>query len=237
MQRTYKWYLCILVLLFSISLPTFAQEEISDTVQLEKLNKDNVSTSKDTSDCKRLLKLKQTSFCAESLGKISIDLIPTISIGFSDLLTRDAAPKVAFSWGVDVALQLKAKERIKFIPKNYFSEVSAGFVKRGCSAFHMYYYNLRIIPFGYTYYIKDWNINAKAGLYTAIPFSKVETNINSFKSNMDLGLTLGMGTEYKNIGVNLLYELGFIKICKSNLSMINSSFLINVSYRLFTLFK
>ena len=232
-----KIFRCLILFMFLqvVSYPVMANEKIMDICQGDTLYKEDYSMKYDGALSPNP-KLNSGNFSSDVTNKISVDLLSMLNLGFSDLLTSEAAPKATFSWGVDVVLQLKVKERIKFIPENFFSEATAGLIKRGCSAFHMYYYNLRLYPLGYTYSIKDWDINAKVGLYTAIPFSKVETNINSFKSNMDLGLTLGVGTEYRNIGVNLLYELGFIKICKSKLSMINSSFLVNVSYRLISLF-
>lgn len=172
---------------------------------------------------------------ADLLNSIGVEFIPNIYCGFSNLCAEGVTPKGTIGYGVDLAFQFIAKKKIIFIPKNYFSEISLGYSLRGSAAFPMHYLNIKLLPFGYRYHLQKFSLFGKLGLYTGFTFSSIETNYNSFNSNVDIGLAINVGSEYKKIGLGLSYERGFTNVCNSNLSLKNSCVFVTLSYRLFSL--
>ena len=173
----------------------------------------------------------------KKINKVGIDFLPNVYGGYTNFVSSEVKPKGTLGSGVDFAFQFIAKDKITFIPKNYFMEASLGYSLRGSAAFPMHYINLKLQPFGYRYNLSDFTLFGKLGVYTGYTFSSIATNRNSFDSNVDAGLTVCIGAEYKNIGMGILYEQGFINVCSSNLPLKNQGIFINLSYRLFHLGK
>lgn len=179
--------------------------------------------------------VSKTEDNTDLLNNIGVEFIPNIYCGFSNFCTESVVPKGTIGCGVDLAFQFIAKERIMFIPMNYFSEISLGYSLRGSAAFPMHYLNIKLLPFGYRYHLQKLSLYGKLGVYTGYTFSSIETRYNSFDSNVDAGLTISVGTEYRKFGLGLSYERGFINVCNSNLSLKNSCIFVTLSYRLFSL--
>lgn len=169
------------------------------------------------------------------LNHIGIEFVPNVYFGFSNFSVSDISAKGSIGCGIDLSFQFIAKERINFIPKNYFSEISMGYSMKGSAAFPMHYISVKLLPFGYRYNLPKFSLYGKLGIYTGFSFSSIETNRNSFDSNVDVGLTFNIGAEYNKIGLGILYERGFTNVCNSNLSLKNSCVFFNLSYRLFSL--
>ena len=168
--------------------------------------------------------------------KLGIDIVPNVYYGYVNFSSDNASPKGSMGGGIDLAVQFIAKEKISFIPKNYYTEVSLGYSMRGSAAFPMHYVNIKLQPFGYRYDLFGIvMLYGKLGAYLGYPFSKIETDNNSFDSNLDVGLTVSLGVEYRNIGLGVSYERGFTDVCTSKLSLKNSCVFLNLSYRFFSL--
>lgn len=168
------------------------------------------------------------------LDKVEIEFVPNVYCGYANFASSEVSPKGTVGCGVDFAFQFIAEEGIAFIPKDYFMEASLGYSLRGSAAFPMHYINLKLQPFGYRYNLSEFTLFGKLGIYTGYTFSTIETNRNSFDSNIDVGLTICIGAEYKNIGMGISYERGFTNMCNSNLPLKNQGVFINLSYRLFS---
>ncbi len=169
------------------------------------------------------------------LSHIGIEFVPNIYCGFANFCSDEISPKGTIGCGIDLAFQFIANEKIKFIPKDYFSEISLGYSLRGSAAFPLHYINIKLLPFGYRYHLQKFSLYGKLGIYTGYTFSSIETDYNYFDSNVDVGLAINIGAEYRKIGLGISYEYGFTNVCNSNLSLNNSCVFLNLSYRLFSL--
>lgn len=169
------------------------------------------------------------------LNSVGVEFVPNIYCGFSNFSAKGIVPKGTVGCGADLAFQFIAKEKITFIPKNYFSEISLGYSLRGSAAFPMHYFNMKLLPFGYRYHLRKLSLFGKLGFYTGYTFSSIETRRYSFDSYLDIGLSVSVGTEYRKIGLGLSYERGFTDVCNSSLHLKNSCVFVTLSYRLFSL--
>ena len=168
---------------------------------------------------------------------IGIDFIPAIYGGYSNFIVKEVSPKPTMGWGLDFAFQFLAKNKIWFIPKDYFMEASLGYTMRGSKAYKAHYLDLKLSPFGYKYQLnEELNLLGKIGLYFGFPLgSDISTEKNYFDCKTDVGILIGIGAEYRNIGFGLSFEQGFTKAYKAQLKLHNQGIFINISYRLFNL--
>lgn len=167
--------------------------------------------------------------------KIGIDFLPTVYGGFVNLVSDRVSPKGNFGGGVDFSFQFFVKEKIAFFPRNYYMETSLGYSLRGCGHFPLHYIMAKISPIGYSYKISKFELYGNIGTYVGYTFSTIETNSHSFDSNIDWGIWVKVGVEYKKIGLGFSYERGMNNVCNSNLKLMNQGMFFNASYRLFNL--
>lgn len=193
--------------------------------------KEETFTPKDSNEQKK--RSSNTSF----LKDIGMELIPNLSIGYANFTSSGASPVSTVGLGLDCALQFIAEEKVLFIPKDYFAEVSFGYSLRGSGAFPMHYFNLKLMPFGYRLALADYVFFGKLGTYVGVSPSVVETNNNSFNTNADVGISIGLGLEKDNIGIGISFEQGLTDVCDANLSLKNQCLFINLSYRLYDIKK
>ena len=180
---------------------------------------------------------KKTFVGKEFLKNVAIELLPRLSIGYANFTSSSVSPVSTIGVGLDCALQFIAKEKLSFIPKDFFAEVSLGYSLRGSGAFPMHYLNLKLMPFGYRLVLADYVFLGKLGTYVGVSPSVVETNNNSFNTNADVGISIGLGLESNNIGVGISFEQGLVDVCDANLSLKNQCLFINLSYRLYDIKK
>lgn len=167
-------------------------------------------------------------------GNVGIKFVPNVYYGYANFASKEVSPKGIVGCGVDFAFQFIAEDRIAFIPEDYFMEASLGYSLRGSAAFPMHYINIKLLPFGYKHNISEFTLFGKLGIFTGYTFSTIETDRNSFDSNVDVGLTICIGAEYKKIGIGISYERSFTNVCNSKLPLKNKGIFINLSYRLFS---
>ena len=168
------------------------------------------------------------------LGNVGIKFVPNVYYGYANFASKEVSPKGIVGCGVDFAFQFIAEDRIAFIPEDYFMEASLGYSLRGSAAFPMHYINIKLLPFGYKHNMSEFILFGKLGIFTGYTFSTIETDRNSFDSNVDVGLTICIGAEYKKIGIGISYERSFTNVCNSKLPLKNKGVFINLSYRLFS---
>lgn len=171
------------------------------------------------------------------IKNVGMELVPNLSLGYANFTCSSVYPVPRMGLGINCALQFIAEEKISFIPKDYFTEVSLGYSMRGSGAFPMHYFNLKLIPFGYRFVLADYVLLAKLGTYVGVSPSVVETNNNSFNTNADVGISIGLGLEKDNIGIGISFEQGLTDVCDANLSLKNQCLFINLSYRLYDIKK
>ena len=166
-----------------------------------------------------------------SFKNIGMEFVPNLSIGYANFTCSSVYPVPTMGLGIDCALQFIAKEKISFVPKNYFTEASLGYSMRGSGAFPMHYFNIKLTPFGYRLVRNNYAFWGKLGAYVGFSASEVKTQYNYFYTNPDVGLSVGMGAEMHSIGVGISFEQGFIDVCDANLSLKNQCVFANLSYR------
>lgn len=164
-------------------------------------------------------------------NKIETVFNSNIYYGFSNFVSEYITPKGSMtSFGFDFAIQFRLRNML--ILKNYFTEISLGYSAKGSLVFPMFYNNIKLF-LGYKQNLFKCNLYSKMGLYTGFTYSSIRTNKNKFSSNADVGLSIGCGIEFTNVGIGILYERGFNKVCNAKLSLKNSCFFLNVSYKIF----
>lgn len=198
-----------------------AHDKKTSAIEHSKTNEGSATKNKDIS-------LRDTN-AKENIG---VSFVPNGYLGYATFVSSDVSAKGGFGWGVDCAFEVIAKEKIGFIPKNYYGDVSVGYTMRGSYAVPMHYVNFKIRPFGYRYYLPKFNVYGKLGIYVGHPLSYVSTNKNVFASRTDCGLSLAIGAEYDKYGVGILYEQGFVNVCSSSLSLKNTIVCVNISCKL-----
>lgn len=167
--------------------------------------------------------------------KIGIDFVPSICFGWTNFVSDKASPKGTLGFGVDFSFQFIFNEKVSSFPKNYYMETSLGYSVRGSTAFPLHYLNVKLSPFGYRYSFSDYMIFGNLGFYVGYTFSSIETLLNSFDSELDVGVLCKIGAEYKKIGLSLSYERGLTEVCDSKLKLNNQCFFLNLSYRFLNL--
>lgn len=178
---------------------------------------------------------KQDSYGAKAGNNVFIDFVPSIYGVFSNFASSGTSPKGTMGFGVDMAFQFVAGDKIGFIPKNYYIEGSLGYSMRGSAAFPMHYLNLKISPIGYRYGIFDFVLFANLGAYIGYSPSGIQTYRYQFNTNIDTGISCKVGIEYGSLGLSVLYERGFPNVCDSNLPLKNQIIGVSLSYRLFNI--
>lgn len=163
---------------------------------------------------------------------IGIDFMPLIGVGYCNFINSQIAPIARVGFDVDFAFRFIAKDKIVFIPRNYFIETSLGYTMRGSGAYPLHYISFKINPFGYQYNINNVTLSGKTGLYINTPLSCISTSQYTFSSYVDVGLLIGVQAEYKNYGIGISYQYGFTNVCSSALALHNNCVFLNLSYRL-----
>lgn len=205
-------------------IETTPPTEIEETTTEEATIEDNVEPTEAEKQPKQRL---------HATDKLSFAFVPSAHIGYVDFASADTSAKGGFGCGIDCTLEICAKDKIGFIPRNFYADISVGYALKGSYAIPLHYITLKLRPFGYRYYLPKLDIYGKLGIYTGFPLSVVETNENIFRTNVDCGLSMAVGVEFDRIGVGLLYEQGFTNVCRSSVKLKNTCISVNVSYKLF----
>lgn len=138
-----------------------------------------------------------------------------VGLGWSNFLWNDGSVNGTFSLSVDVMAQLYFEDKVSFIPKNWNSELSLGYARKGAANFGMNYIHLGIKPFGYKMTFGPVDVVANAGVNLALPLNELETSSNSWNSDFQCGVIGGVRVERRNIAIGCSVEYDFTEVSSS----------------------
>ena len=149
--------------------------------------------------------------------------------GYSTFIA-DVSPKPGIGFGADAGIQTDYTRLIAKMPRNLFGEFALGYAYKGCAAYPIHCINFRILPVCYKYPLSDVKVLGKAGIYLAQPFSDIDTGYQTFYMSFDVGLSVGVGAEYRDIGAMISYEHGLTNMLDSR-GLCNRGVYLTVSYK------
>lgn len=152
----------------------------------------------------------------------SFNLGVAVEGGYTNFACDGVTPKYGWGYGANVSIQL--------LLKDYFSEFSLGYVKKGSGAFPLDYAICRLYPVGYKLDLSSCVLYGKVGGYIGHCFSNISTYYDSFSCELDWGLSAGIGVEYEQFSLGVNYEHGFSEVCSSNLDLYNRNIFLTFSY-------
>lgn len=138
-----------------------------------------------------------------------------VGLGWSNFLWSDGSVNGAFSFSVDVLAQLYFEDKVSFIPKNWNSELSLGYDRKGAANFAMNYIHLGIKPFGYKMTFGPVDVVANAGVNLAFPLNDLETSSNSWSADFQCGVIGGVRVERRNFSIGCNVEYDFTEVSSS----------------------
>lgn len=149
-----------------------------------------------------------------SISDISLYLAGQVSVGWSNFLWNDGDCNGDIAYGVDAVLQLDFNNRVAFIPRNWYSELSIGYKKLGAVDMEMNYVDINLLPIGYKMPISNFSLKGKVGATFSMPLNGIETDENDFKGAFQVGVTGGLQLEYKQFGIGVNVEYDFMNALK-----------------------
>ncbi len=156
--------------------------------------------------------------------------------GYSNFMCDRVSPKAGIGFGCDIGLQCDYSRIASKLPKGLYLEVDLGYACRGSGAYPIHYAEAKVFPVGYRRPISpSMSIIARLGGYVAYPFSEIKTSRKSYSTNLDFGLSGGLGVEWKQFGIMATYEHGFADVKEGgNVKLYNQGVFLTVSYKLST---
>lgn len=146
---------------------------------------------------------------------LNMYLAGEVGLGWSNFLWDDGSVNGTFSFAVDVMAQLYFEKNISFIPKNWYSELSLGYDRKGAADFGMNYIHLGLKPLGYKMTFGPVDVVANAGVNLAFPLNDLETSSNSWSSDFQCGIIGGVRVERRNIALGCTVEYDFTEVSSS----------------------
>lgn len=138
-----------------------------------------------------------------------------IGLGWSNFLWNDGDVNGTFAFSVDVLAQLYFEDKVSFIPKNWNSELSLGYDRKGAADFCMSYIHLGIKPLGYKMSFGPVDVVANAGINLAFPLNDLETSTNSWSADFQCGVIGGVRVERRNFAIGCSVEYDFTEVSSS----------------------
>ena len=138
-----------------------------------------------------------------------------VGLGWSNFLWGDGSVNGVFSFSIEVMAQLYFEDKVSFIPKNWNSELSLGYDRKGAADFAMNYIHLGIKPFGYKMTFGPVDVIANAGVNLAFPLNDLETSSNSWSSDFQCGVIGGVRVERRNFAIGCNVEYDFTEVSSS----------------------
>ena len=153
--------------------------------------------------------------------------------GFSNFLWNNGVVNGTISYSADVALQLYLNERVVFIPKDWYSELSLGYDKKGAAKFDMNYVHAQIYPFGYKFDVKPLSLVVKGGALLSYPLGDLG---GRWKSDFQVGAICGLQIEWNLLSVGCSISYDFTEVSSSCSQKLNNyAILGTISCKLFEL--
>lgn len=154
-------------------------------------------------------------------------------IGFSTFIWDGDFANGKLSYTVDLFAELFINNKVSFIPKNYFLELQLGYDAKGAAWYNMNYVHARIYPFGYKIPLKAVKLVGKAGAYLGLSLNDLESykSWEYWSGNFQLGVTAGMGVEYKQFCLCANVEYNVTEVASTPVTMRNFAVFGTLSYK------
>lgn len=156
-----------------------------------------------------------------------------IGAGISSFKWYEGIANWRMSYSIDLFAQLEFKEQVAFIPRDYFIEFQLGFDGKGAAWYPMNYVHMRLFPFGYKYTLSEIRLTGQAGLYIGFPVSDLQlyNYPDSFAGNTQVGISAGIGADFRQFGLNLNVEYGITEVASTSVQLNNLAIFVAVSYK------
>ena len=196
----------------------------SNSTKSKKVKTSKVKPSKVKSNNTRLSPDGQMNFIVDAFG------------GYSNFRCKEVSPKMGVGFGGDIGLQCDYSRLFGKMPKGLYLEADIGYACKGSGAYPIHYAGAKVFPIGYRHAINPtMNIVGRVGGYVAYPFSEIKTKNKNYSTNLDFGLSAGIGIEWKLFGVMATYEHGFADVKDGGaVKLYNQGAFLTVSYKLST---
>lgn len=129
--------------------------------------------------------------------------------GYSNFTWNDGPVYGTMSYSGDIMGQLYFERRTSFIPRNWYTELSLGYDKKGAAQFDMNYIHMNIYPFGYRIPIKPINIVVKAGPTLGFALNEFD---GEWSSDFQVGVGGGLQIEWRQFAIGCNVEYDFTEV-------------------------
>lgn len=155
-------------------------------------------------------------------------------LGYSSFLWDGDLVNGKLSYNIDIFSELYFKNKVSFVPNNYFLELQLGFDGKGAAWYPMSYFHTRLFPCGYKFQLYPIKFIGKAGLYLGVPLNDLESYnySQSWSSNFQVGISAAVGVEYKQFCVTANFDYGFTKIASAPQDLNNMNIYCSIAYKL-----
>lgn len=204
-------------------------DEVVEIVEEQPIEETPVYVTSDTDDVEISTPLTIGSSLTD---KLSLFLAVQGGIGYSNFMWGDGDVNGCMSFSGDIVGQLYFEENISFIPRNWYSELSLGYDKKGAANFGMNYIHARIYPLGYRIQLSPVNIVVKGGVSLGFPLNELETYSDSWSADFQCGFGGGFQVEWRQFAIGCNIEYDFTEVSSScNQILNNFAILGTISYK------
>lgn len=163
---------------------------------------------------------------------LSLYLALQAGIGYSNFNWSGGNSNGSLSYSIDLQAQLYFNRKTSFIPKNWYSEISLGYDKKGAANFGMNYIHARIYPIGYCIPLNPIRIVASCGVALGFPLNDLSTSLKSWSADFQFGICPAIRIEWKQYALGYHFEYDFTQVASScNQTLNNIAFMATVSYK------
>ncbi len=149
--------------------------------------------------------------------------------GYSNYLWSDGSVNGTMSYSADIVGQLYFKNKVSFIPANWYSELALGYDKKGAANYGMNYIHARIYPFGYRIPIDPISVVVKAGPTLGFALNDFD---DRWSFDFQVGIGGGFQIEWKQFAIGCNVEYDFTEVSSScGQTLNNIAVLGTISYK------
>lgn len=156
----------------------------------------------------------------------------SFGVGFSSFKWDGELANGRLAYTADIFIELDFIRKQSYL-RGYFTELQIGYDLKGAAWYPMNYIHMRLYPFGYKFNINPIKLAGKIGVYMGYPLSDLES-YNSWKSwdsDFQVGISVGIGLEYKQFGVYANLDYNFTEVASTPITINNIAILGTISYK------
>ncbi len=154
-------------------------------------------------------------------------------VGYSSFMWDGELTSGKITYTADLFAELYFKNKVSFIPRNYFVELQLGYDSKGAAWYPMNYVHARLYPFGYKIPINPIKLVGKAGIYMGFPINDLESynSWNGWSGNFQVGISAAVGVEYKQFCLSANVEYNFTEVASTPVTLNNITIFSTLSYK------